>query len=145
MTLQVIFLVSALALTLILFTKMRALRGGDPILLKLISMGDERMRQLSHLVAHLYAEGKERASFFVQKQMPLHSKNLFYKSISILREKGKILGNDLLKSRLFFLIESRLFKKKDRGISEYFKNISEKENGKEDTAKLDIESPKENL
>jgi len=69
---------------------------------------------------HLYFEGKERSSFLIKRQIPLHSKNFSNKLTVYLREKRIRYFNNMR--------DSRLLKKSD-GISEFFKNMSNLEKG----------------
>lgn len=100
------------------------------MLLRLVSLGDERVRHLSHELAHLYAEKKEKAHFFVNKQLPLHTRNILNKTSSTVKERVEKYVGDIRGSK---------FLKKSDGISEFFKSISEKENGGRIDDSLDVE------
>ncbi|MEX2010430.1 MAG: hypothetical protein WD874_01335 [Parcubacteria group bacterium] len=91
-------------------------RRNSPIL-SLISLGDVKMRDLTHDAAHWYSYGKEKGAFIIKKQVPLHSRNLLNKSVQTTREKGLALVTEIKQS---------VFKKND-GLSEFFKSISDKE------------------
>lgn len=120
MTFEIIFLVSGLGIAVLLWEKMREeRRQKSSLLLRLISLGDERMHRLSQLVAHAYADTKEDVQFFFRKQLPLHSKNFYYKSKTVIKERADLLIEDLRRTR---------FIKRKGGISEYFEALSEKEN-----------------
>ncbi|MDB5194138.1 MAG: hypothetical protein JWN50_152 [Parcubacteria group bacterium] len=119
MTLEIIFLASGAGLVVLLLTKMRQLSSKkDPLLLRVISLGDARMRDLSHQGAHFYADSKEDLEFFWKKSLPLHAKNTWNKVSQLAREKSQILVNDLRNTKLL---------KKDGDISEFFKAMSEQE------------------
>lgn len=89
------------------------------MLLRLVSLGDEHVRTLSHVAAHKYAELREKAEFFLHKQLPLHTKNFVNKSNVFLKERAKKHIGDIRGSK---------FLKKSDGLNEFFKSISEKEN-----------------
>jgi hypothetical protein len=119
MALQIVFLISGLGIFVLIFTKMRQLSTKrDPLLLRIISLGDARIRDLSHQSAHLYADTKEELNFLIYKQLPLRARNLWNKITTIAKEKSEILVNDLRDTRLL---------KKNGDISEFFKAMSEKE------------------
>ncbi len=121
MILNIIFICSGLIIVTLIGAKViEDKKKSKPFILRLISLGDERVKHLSEDIEHKYAELKERVIFFVQKQIPLHTKNLTNKTVLVLKEKtGKYVGD----------IRGSKFLKKNDGISEFFKNISEKENG----------------
>jgi hypothetical protein len=90
------------------------------LILSMISRGDRLVRDIYHKLASFYSEGKEKLIFFVNKQLPLRTKNIFYKLLNFIKEKFEdTFGN---------IRNSRLLKKSD-GISEFYKNISEIEKG----------------
>jgi hypothetical protein len=119
MVLQIIFLISGLCIFVLVFMKMRQLNTKqDPLLLRIISLGDARIRDLSHRGAHLYADTKEDLDFFWNKQLPLHTKNTWNKINLFLKEKSELLMSDLRDTKLL---------KKNGDISEFFKAMSDKE------------------
>ncbi len=119
MALQIIFLVSGICLFVLIFTKMRQLSTKkDPLLLRIISLGDARIRDLSHRGAHLYADSKEDLNFFWKKQLPMHMRSISNKTNLFLKEKSELLVKDLRDTKLL---------KKNGDISEFFKAMSEKE------------------
>ncbi|MEK7227396.1 MAG: hypothetical protein AAB641_00705 [Patescibacteria group bacterium] len=116
------FIFSGIALaTLTLTKRVEERRKTGVFLLKLISKGDERVRELHHKSLHLYSTGKEKTAFFVKKQLPMRSKNSLHKLYAKLSEQTKKYMGDIR--------DSRLLKKSD-GISEFFKNMSSIEKGK---------------
>lgn len=120
MILNYIFLISGLALAALIGAKMlEDRRKAKPILLRLISLGDERVRNLSHGFARHYSELKERTGFFLGRQVPLHTRNFMNKVNAKVKEQAE--------KRIGDIRGSKLLKKSD-GLSEYFKSISEKEN-----------------
>lgn len=119
MTLNIIFVFSGLALLAVIASKILEDKTKQkPALLRLISLGDERIRNWSHELAHKYAEGKESAHFFVNKQLPLHTKNIFNKTSTTLKDRAEKYIGDIRGSK---------FLKKSDGLSEFFKSISEKQ------------------
>ena len=117
----ILFIVSGLLIAGLIFAKMVELkRKKQFFLLRLVSLGDHRVREWSHQAAHSYDELKERAMFFIEKQLPLHSKNTLNKTKGFLKEKTDKYMGDIRNTKLL---------KRNEGISEFFKNISDKENG----------------
>jgi hypothetical protein len=121
MFLELLFLISGVCLAFLIFEKARTMKKDrGSLFLRVISLGDERMKDLSHRTAHLYADKKEDAIFFVKKQLPLHTRNIYNKSSAALKESANVIVGDLRGSR---------FLKKSDGLSEFFRSLSEKENG----------------
>jgi hypothetical protein len=89
--------------------------------LSFISKSDHRIKEITHLATGRYSEFKEKGEFMLKKQLPLHSKNLLNKTKTLINEKVEKHLGDIRNTRL-------LGNKKD-GISEFFKNLSDKENG----------------
>lgn len=121
MALTITFFFSGAVLALMLFTKRIEMEHKRTfILLRAISRGDERVRNWAHRSAHIYSEGKEKASFFLVKQLPMRTKNFVNKTSSQVEELGavyleKIRGVKMLKPSA------------DEGLSDFFKNLSSKE------------------
>jgi hypothetical protein len=92
-------------------------------LLNLISKGDTRFRDFSQSAAHRYADLKEKTIFMLKRQVPLHTRNIANKTFSLLQEKSKKYASDIK--------DGRLFGKKNGGISEFLKDISEMEKDNE--------------
>ena len=88
--------------------------------LKLVSEGDELCRKLHHQMVEFYSAGKERAHFMVLNQLPRYSRSSLNKALSRFEENMQKYLNRLRDSRLL---------KKDEGISDYFKSMSEVEKG----------------
>jgi hypothetical protein len=122
MILTIIFLVSGVCLVILLGTKMVEVKHKKSIFpLNFISKSDHRIKEIAHKATHQYSEIKEKSEFVIKKQIPLHSKNLYYKTESLVKEKAeKYLGN---------IRNARILNKKSDGISEFFKSLSDKENG----------------
>lgn len=98
--------------------------------LNFISKSDHRIKELTHKATHHYSEIKEKGGFMIKKQLPLHSKNLYYKTESMIKEKAeKYLGN---------IRNSRMLNRKSDGISEFFKSLSDKENGDSQNNENDV-------
>jgi hypothetical protein len=124
MTFQIIFIISGLGIALLIWAKVwEERRHKKPLLLRLVSMGDEHVRTLSHEMAHRYSELKEELHFFWHKQLPLHTKNIFNKTRDVIKERAEKHIGDIRGSK---------FLRKNDGLSEFFKSISEKENGRID-------------
>lgn len=107
-----------MSLTLAKRVEMKSKRPS--FLLKIVSRGDEHARVAYHETLHFYSEGKHKLAFFVKKQLPLKVKSYFYKGVSYVRAKGEERFGNKRNSRLI---------KRDGGISEFFKSISEIEKG----------------
>lgn len=124
MILNTIFVISGLlAGALIVAKVLEGKRKNKPMLLRFVSLSDEWVRHFSHELAHRYAELKEKIHFLVSKQLPLHTKNLVNKTQATIKEKAGQYIVDIRGSR---------FLKKSDGISEFFKNLSERQNGRID-------------
>jgi len=122
MALTIIFAVSGLCVVILLLTKMQELKHKKSMFpLNFISKSDHRIREITHLATHHYSELKEKGEFMLKKQLPLHSKNIYNKTKALVNEKVEKHLGDIRNTRL-------LGNKKD-GISEFFKNLSDKENG----------------
>lgn len=121
MTSIVIFTISGMIVFLLpLAKRLESKQGKSFLIFRLISKGDFYVREIYHWMMHLYFEGKERSSFLIKRQIPLHSKNFSNKLTVYLREKRIRYFNNMR--------DSRLLKKSD-GISEFFKNMSNLEKG----------------
>lgn len=124
MTLNIIFALSGLSIAALIAAKVwEDKHKRKPFLLRWVSLSDEHMRVLSHEMAHKYAEFKEAAHFFVTKQLPLHSRNFVNKTQATAKERVQKYIGDIRGSKLL---------KKNDGLSEFFKTISERENGRID-------------
>lgn len=120
MILNIIFVISLLGILTLVVSKMLEEKSKKrPIFLRLVSLGDERVRNATIEFAHLYSEWKERGKFFLENQLPLHSKNLMNKAATLVKDKFEKHVGDIRGSK---------FLKKSDGLSEYFKSISEKDN-----------------
>jgi|SRR3989344_509416 len=117
----VFFSLSGLAIVTLIATKrLEETQKRSFFIFNLISKGDIHIRAFHHLTVRLYSEGKEKLAFFLQRQIQMHSKNLWHKLMALLKEKREqYIGN---------IRNSRLLKKSD-GISEFFKNMSSIEKG----------------
>lgn len=121
MTFIAIFAISGLSvLTLLAAKSLERKRKKQLFVLSLISKGDMHIREFYHITLRAYSEGKEKTRFFLTKQLPMHSKNLVNKSVVFVNEKRAEYMNRMRDSRLI---------KKPKGISEFFKNMSEVEKG----------------
>ncbi len=116
-----LFILSGVALTSLTIAKRIELKGRDAsFILRIVSRGDERARDLYHQALHFYTTGKHRVVFVVKKQLPLRAKSYLTKSVVYIKEKGE--------NRFGNIRNSRLISKRD-GMKEFFKNISEVEKG----------------
>jgi hypothetical protein len=105
----------------------------------LISKGDSHARHLSHSLTHYYSELKDRALFFVEKQLPLHTRNFINKALTYIQNKVEHHIGNMRNSRLL---------KKESGISEYFKSMAEVEKGNgqiDETLELDSQFDEKKL
>jgi hypothetical protein len=117
----VLFAVSGVAIVSITAAKRVADRKKTTVfILRLISLGDERLRKVHHEGLRQYSFGKEKFGFWLKKQLPLKIKSFWNRIQSYVGGKAvKYLGD---------VRGSRLLKRPD-GISEFFKNVSEIEKG----------------
>ena len=121
MTLAIIFVISGLLIVLLLITKKWSEKRKSPFfILRLISKGDIRTRELYHKLVHIYSRDKERVLFLLKKRVPMRSRNSLNKSLSFLKDKRDRYANRLRNSKILG---------KSDGISEFFKNMSEIEKG----------------
>ncbi len=119
MFLPITFVISGLIIVALVGAKMiEDSKKRKPLFLKLVSLGDERVRNATLDFAHKYSEWKERGHIYLTNQLPLRSKNLLNKVTALLKER--------LQRHVGDIRGSKFLKKKD-GLSEYFKNISEKQ------------------
>lgn len=117
-----LFVIAGLGLAALTLSKRFELkRKHKGLLLKAISRGDEQARRLYHEALRFYDEGTHKASFVIKKQLPLKAKSYFNKFVAFMKERGEERFGNIRNSR---------FIKKNEGISEFFKNISEIEKGK---------------
>ena len=126
-TLYVFYVSGGVVLLLLLAKIWESKRRKSFLMLRIISSGDEKFKNLSHDATLAYSVLKEKGEFFINKQLPLHTKNILNKSETFIKEKGeKYLGN---------IRNSKLLRPKNEGISEFFKNMSEME--KENSEKME--------
>lgn len=123
MFLSSIFILSGLALVALTLAKRREETSGRTnLLLRLISRGDEHFHELNTNGLHFYSMGKEKFGFWMKKQLPLRAKSLLIKTIALTQELSEKYMGDMRNSRLL---------RKNDGLSEFFKSISEIEKGGE--------------
>lgn len=142
MALIIIFALSGICIVILVYTKIRELKHERTFFpLNFISKSDHRIREVTHLATRHYSELKEKGEFVLTKQLPLHSKNILNKTKTLVRDKVEKHLGDIRNTRL-------LGNKKD-GISEFFKNLSDKENGNTKSniieENVEVESNSENL
>ncbi len=127
MSLPIIFLFSGLVISSILLAKKIEIKYKRTfLLLRAITRGDERVRDYSHRFAHFYSESKEKAHLLVSRRLPLHSKKLL--------SKANTKVQDLSSIYLEKIRGIKALKRTDDGISDFFKNLSNKELGRNETA-----------
>ncbi|MHB1330535.1 MAG: hypothetical protein ACYCY6_01020 [Minisyncoccota bacterium] len=120
MLLNITFITSGIIIAALIMAKMIEDKiKRKPLLLRLVSLGDERVRVFTHELAHKYSDMREKVHFAIHKQIPLHSKNLLNKTKTALGEKFVEYIGDVRGSK---------FLSKSDGISEFLRSISEKEN-----------------
>lgn len=128
MILEYLFFLSGAGLAVLIFTKVREMKTRrQPALLRLISRGDERLAEYSHRFAHFYADGKEDARFFLEKQLPLYARRFWNKSELFVAEHTRRVADYIQDSKYF---------KKNGDISDFFKSIAEgeKESSEDDNS-----------
>ncbi|HRH25742.1 MAG TPA: hypothetical protein PLD99_02175, partial [Parcubacteria group bacterium] len=118
MILNIIFIISLLGIVTLIISKILEEKSkGKPLFLRLVSLGDERVRNATVEFAHMYSDWRERGHFFLNNQLPLHTKNLMNKFSLMIKDKFEKHVGDIRGSK---------FLKKSDGLSEYLKSISEK-------------------
>lgn len=116
-----LFALSGMTLATLIVAKRIENRSGKRFfLLRAISKGDAHVRDLYQRSLNFYSEGKDKSLFFFKKQLPLKVKRGLTKAQTLIQEK--------VESRFGNVRNSRLLKRQE-GISEFFKNISEVEKG----------------
>lgn len=116
-----LFILSGVVIAALIVAKMIELRGNKPLfVLRAVSLGDERARDMYHKGLKLYSDGKVKLVFFVKRELPVRAKIYFNKGLAWLEEQ--------LEEQLGDVRNSRLLNRRE-GISEFFKNISEIEKG----------------
>ncbi len=116
-----IFILSGAGIVTLTVSKRLEEKKKQPTLvLRAVSRGDERVREIHHQALHHYSHSKDRFSFWFKKQMPLKLKSFWNRFLAYMQNKSVRYLGDVRNSRLL---------KKSDGISEFFKNISEVEKG----------------
>ncbi len=116
-----LFILSGTAIAILLVAKrVEEKRRKTNFVLRLVSLGDTRVRELHHVSVHYYSEVKEKTGFFIKKQLPRYSKSSLNKIVAQAQER--------LDLYLESLRDSKLLKKSD-GISEFFQTMSSVEKG----------------
>jgi hypothetical protein len=116
-----LFVISgAMIATLTVAKRIEEKKKRTPLVLRVVSRSDERIRELHGEALRKYSQTKDKSAFWIKKQLPLKLKSLVNKMQAYAKEKGEEYLGDMR--------DSRLIKKSD-GISEFFKNISEIEKG----------------
>lgn len=129
MFLPILFAISGLVIVTLIGAKiLEDKRKSKPLVLRLVSLGDERVRNWGIEFAHRYSDFKTQGHFFITNQLPLRSKNYFNKLVALAKEKFEERVGDIRGSKLL---------KKSDGLSEYLKSISEKN----EAGRIDEEMP----
>ena len=116
-----LFAISGAALVTITISKrIEEKKKRTVLILRAISQGDERLRELRYKALQAYSLGKERLYFVATKQAPLKAKSFWNRFAAYMREVGKRYAGDIRNSKLL---------RRSDGISEFFKSISEIEKG----------------
>lgn len=133
----VVFAISGILVILLPMTKAVGEKRGKPLLIfDMISRGDIYVRNHYHKSLNLYSEWKDRVELLFKKQLKLHSKNTFNKSVNLLKKKhGEYMSN---------MRDSKLLKKPD-GLSEFFKNMSDIERGNGEINDTYLDIPEETI
>lgn len=116
-----LFILSGVVIAALIVAKMIELRGSKPLfILRAVSKGDERARDMYHKGLKFYSDGKVRLVFFMKRELPVRARIYF--------NKGLAWANERLEERFGDMRNSRLLSRRE-GISEFFKSISEVEKG----------------
>lgn len=120
-----VFILAGVVLAALILAKMYEMKGSSinrqkVFMLRAISKGDERARDLYRKSLHLYSDGKHKALFFLEKQLPTKAKIYTNRVLAKLAEVSEERFGNIRNSR---------FLEKREGISEFFKSISEMEKG----------------
>jgi hypothetical protein len=119
MFLPITFIVSGIIIVALIGAKMiEDSKKRKPLLLRLVSLGDERVRNWGIEFAHRYSDFKAKSHLYITNQLPLRAKNYFNKLVTLSKER--------LEKHVGDIRGSKLLKKSD-GLSEYLKNISERQ------------------
>lgn len=120
-----IFVFSGIVVALLLLIKRWEIRNGKTgFVLRAISRSEEGFQELQDRFLAMYLDSKEIVSLWVRKHLPFKARSLKNRTLAWSKESAKKVMGDLR--------DSRLLKKREDGMSEFFKNISdiEKGNGK---------------
>lgn len=116
-----IFILSGVGIvTLTVAKRLEEKKRHQTLVLRAVSRGDERVREIHHKALHHYSHSKEKFAFWFKKQLPLKVRSIWNRLKAYMGEKSVEYLGDMRNSRLL---------KKSDGISEFFKNISEIEKG----------------
>ncbi|HEY4528411.1 MAG TPA: hypothetical protein VJJ48_01105 [Candidatus Paceibacterota bacterium] len=116
-----LFILSGLTIALLTLAKRFELKGRKAVfLLRTISRGDDRAKDLHHKFLHFYAVGKDKLVFFLLKSLPMKLKKKALVVLAHIGEKGEKYFGNMRNSRLI---------RREEGLSQFFKNIGEVEKG----------------
>lgn len=122
MILIYLFILAGIVLTTLLLAKrIEEKRKKNVFLLRVISRGDVKVRELHNEAVRIYSTTKEKTAFLISRQIPRYSKSSLNKVLTKFEENMQVY--------LERLRDSKIIKKKDEGISEFFKSMSEVEKG----------------
>ena len=120
MYLIAIFGISGLSILVLLTAKLiEEKRRKQIFVLGIISMGNESVRRYSRFITHKYSEFKTRLDLTLTKRLPNQFKVLSNRAGNFLKEYVEYYTEKARNSRLL---------KRNGGISEFFKNISNARN-----------------
>jgi len=111
----------AIIVTLAVAKRVEEKKKRTPFVLRAVSKGDVRVREIHHEALRQYSEAKDKSSFYLRKQLPLKMKSLANKLQVYVKGRGTEYFGDIR--------GAKLLRKRD-GISEFFKSISDIEKGK---------------
>lgn len=121
MTTIAIFTVSGVAIAVLILSKKYELRyKKETLVLRLVSRGDERLKELNHKLAEHYLKARDEIERFIKKTVRMRVKLSLNKFTSFIKERMDEYSESLR--------DTRLLKKSD-GLSEFFKSIKEVEKG----------------
>ncbi len=110
----------AILATLAVAKRIEEKKKRTPLVLKAVSKGDERVREMHQELLHQYSRVKDKSAFWMKKQLPMKTRSLVNKLQAYAKERSEEYLGDVRGSRLL---------KKPDGISEFFKSISDIEKG----------------
>ena len=133
MTIIAIFTISGVAIAVLILSKKYELRfKKSTLVLRLVSKGDERLKELNHRLAEHYLKARDGVERFIKKTVRMRVKLNLNKATGFVKERMDEYSESLR--------DAKLLKKSD-GLSEFFKNIKEVEKGQGEINEVHILEP----